>query len=95
MIERHVSYEVPADKAADFERFFVAQYRPAVMDMPGLLECIMLREADEPTHYQMIFRWETAENAAAWRTSLIHQELQPGLGALHNGLTIVAYDKVA
>jgi len=95
MIERHVSYEVPLDKADDFEHFFVERYRPPVMNMPGLIECELLRESDEPTHYQMVFRWETADNAAAWRTSLVHTELQPALNALHAGLTIVAYSRVA
>lgn len=95
MIERHVSYEVSADKAQNFERFFVNQYRPPVAEMPGFIECILLRESDDPTHYQMVFRWETADNAVAWRTSLIHQELQPTLNLLHSGIAIVAYSKVA
>jgi hypothetical protein len=43
----------------------------------------------------MVFRWETAENAAAWRTSEIHQGLQPQLSALHSGMDIVAFAKIA
>lgn len=95
MIERHVSYEVPAEKAAEFERFFAEQYRPPVLDMPGLIECILLRQSDDPTRYQMVFRWETADNAAGWRTSEVHQALQPALGALVSGAQIAAYTKVA
>jgi len=95
MIERHVSYEVPAEKAAEFERFFAEQYRPPVLDMPGLIECILLRQSDDATRYQMVFRWETADNAAAWRTSEVHQALQPALSALVSGLQIVAFNKVA
>ena len=95
MIERHVSFEVPADKATDFERFFLDEYRPPVVEMPGLIECSLLRESDAVTHYQIVFRWETADNAAAWRTSPVHEGLQPALNALHTGMTIVAYSKVA
>ena len=95
MIERHVSYEVPAEKAAEFERFFAEQYRPPVLDMAGLIECILLRQSDDATRYQMVFRWETADNAAAWRTSEVHQALQPALSALVSGLQIVAFNKVA
>ena len=95
MIERHVSYEVPMAKSADFERFFVERYRPPVLEMPGLQECSLLRESDYPTRYQMVFRLDTAEDAAAWRTSEVHQALQHDLNALHSGMHIVAYTKVA
>ena len=95
MIERHVSYEVPADRAQEFERFFRERYLPPALEMPGLIECILLRESDETTRYQMVFRWQTAENAAAWRTSEVHQALQPDLAALNSGMNIVAYTKVA
>ena len=95
MIERHVSYEVPMAKAAEFERFFSERYRPPVLEMPGLQECTLLRESEDPTRYQMVFRWATADNAAAWRTSEVHQALQPDLNALHSGMHIVAYTKVA
>ena len=95
MIERHVSYEVPMAKAAEFERFFTERYRPPVLEMPGLQECSLLRESDDPTRYQMVFRWDTTDHAAAWRTSPVHQALQPDLNGLHSGMHIVAYTKVA
>ena len=95
MIERHISFTVPTDKAADFERFFVDAYRPPVLDMPGLIECTMLREMDNPEAYQMVFRWETPENAAAWRTSEVHQGLQPTLASLNTGMVITPYRKIA
>jgi len=95
MIERHISFAVPPDKAAEFERFFVEDYRPPVLEMPGLIECSLLREAQDADRYQMVFRWETAENAVAWRVSDAHVALQPALGALHGGMEIVAYAKVA
>ena len=43
----------------------------------------------------MVFRWEEAEQAVAWRVSEVHQALQPALNALHAGMEIVAYTKVA
>jgi heme-degrading monooxygenase HmoA len=95
MIERHVSFHVHPDKTAEFERFFLDQYRPPVLAMPGLIECLLLREAEQPERYQMVFRWQTADDAAAWRNSEVHRGLQPALNALHSGMEIVAYSQVA
>ncbi len=94
MIERHVSFAVLPEKTADFERFIAEQYRPPALEMPGLVECSLLREAEHADRYQLVFRWETAENATAWRVSEVHQGLQPALNALHAGMEIVAYQKV-
>ncbi len=94
MIERHISFAVLPDKTADFERFIAEQYRPPVLEMPGLVECSLLRGAEHADRYQLVFRWETADNAVAWRVSEVHQGLQPALNALHAGMEIVAYQKV-
>ena len=94
MIERHVSFAVLPDKTAEFERFVAEQYRPPVLEMPGLIECSLLREAEHADRYQIVFRWQTADNAVAWRVSEVHQALQPALNALHAGMEIVAYVKV-
>lgn len=94
MIERHISFAVLPGKAAEFERFIAEQYRPPVLEMPGLIECSLLREAEHADRYQLVFRWETADNAVAWRVSEVHQALQPALNALHGGMEIVAYEKV-
>ncbi len=95
MIERHISFAVLPAKTAEFERFIAEQYRPPVLEMPGLIECSLLREAEHADRYQLVFRWETADNAVAWRVSDVHQGLQPALNALHAGMEIVAYEKVA
>ena len=95
MIERHITFSVHPDKTAEFERYFTTEYRPPVLVMPGLIECSLLREAEHADRYQMVFRWEEAEQAVAWRVSEVHQALQPGLNALHSGMEIVAYTKVA
>jgi heme-degrading monooxygenase HmoA len=95
VIERHISFDVNEGLGAAFERFFAEDYRPPVLVMAGLIECSLLREADSATRYQMVFRWETPENAVAWRVSEVHQGLQPALNALHGGMQITAYEKVA
>ena len=95
MIERHITFNVHPTSTAEFERFFADEYRPPVLRMPGLIECGLLREAASETRYQMLFRWEAAEDAVAWRESEIHQALQPALNALHSGMEIVAYTRVA
>ena len=94
MIERHITFAVHPDRAADFERFFAEQYRPPVLEMPGLVECSLLREADDPTRYQMVFRWEEPEQAVAWRVSEVHQGLQPALNELHSGMDVIAYERL-
>ena len=95
MIERHISFDVLPDKTAEFERFIAEDYRPPVLDMPGLIECSLLRESERADRYQLVFRWEAPEDAVAWRVSEVHQALQPALAALHTGMEIVAYTKVA
>ena len=94
MIERHITFDVLPDQTGAFERFFTEQYRPPVLEMPGLIECSLLREADSPTRYQMVFRWEEPDNAVAWRVSEVHQGLQPRLNELHGGMEIVAYERL-
>ncbi len=94
MIERHITYNVRADRTADFERFFESEYAPAMRQSPGFVRLDLLREADEPTRYQMVMRWENGDAAVGWRTSDVHQGLQPGLNELHSGMEIVAYDVV-
>ncbi len=95
MIERHITFDVLPDRTEAFEQFFAQRYLPPALRMPGLIECGLLREADAPTRYQMLFRWETADQAVAWRESEAHQELQPELKALHQGMQITAYARVA
>jgi heme-degrading monooxygenase HmoA len=95
MIERHITFTVLSELTTDFERFFTEDYRPPVLEMPGLIECSLLREAEHPDRYQMVFRWEAADQAVAWRVSEVHQALQPALNALHDGMEITAYTKVA
>jgi heme-degrading monooxygenase HmoA len=94
MIERHITFNVHPDRTAEFERFIVTQYRPPAMKMPGIVECSLLREAERPERYQLVFRWEKAEDAVGWRVSKVHEGLQPALNALHSGMEIVAYSRV-
>lgn len=95
VIERHITFSVHPDMTAEFERYFSDEYRPPVLDMPGLIECSLLREVEHPDRYQMVFRWESPDDAVAWRVSEVHQALQPALAALHSGMEITAYTRVA
>jgi heme-degrading monooxygenase HmoA len=95
MIERHINFDVLPGRTDDFERFFARRYRPAALTMPGIVECSLLREVERPERYQMVFRWETAEQALAWRTGEVHEALQPELRSLNSGMEIVAYVQVA
>jgi heme-degrading monooxygenase HmoA len=81
--------------AAGFERFFADAYAPATSRAPGFVSVGLLREAEDASRYQMVLRWRDGESATGWRTSGVHQALQPALNALHSGMEIVAYEVVA
>lgn len=95
MIERHITFKVPATNAAAFERFFDEAYRPAMAEAPGYVRVELLREIEQPTRYQMSLRFSDPEAAVGWRTSEVHQALQPALNALHDGSEVVGYDVIA
>jgi len=95
VIERHITFDVQADKTEAFERFFADEYRPPMTVSPGYVSVGLLREMDSATRYQMVLRWEDADAAAGWRTSEVHQALQPALEALHDGMAIQAYEVIA
>ena len=91
MIERHITFNVNPAQTAEFERFFAERYRPAMAAAPGFVRVELVREADAPTRYQMILRFQDAESAAAWRTSPVHQALAPELAALYSMNEIQGY----
>ncbi len=95
MIERHVTFSVLPDRTHNFEKFFSDKYRPAMASMPGFVTVELLREQENPTHYQMVIRFESPETAAAWRSSDVHQAMKPELKALYQGSTLTVYDVVA
>ncbi len=95
MIERHITFNVHPGQTAAFERFYETEYGPAVSASPGFEGLSLLREAEQPSRYQMVMRWRDGEAAAGWRTSPVHQALQPKLTSLHSGMEIVAYEVVA
>ena len=65
MIERHITFNVHPDRTAEFERFFAERYSVAMSQAPGFVRVDLLREAESPTRYQMTFRFEDGEAAAA------------------------------
>lgn len=95
MIERHVTFEVFPDKARDFEKLFVEQYRPAMAVMPGYIKVELLREQENPGKYQMVIRFESLEAAAAWRSCDAHQALQPKIKALYSNSQLQIYNVIA
>jgi quinol monooxygenase YgiN len=94
VIERHITFNVHPDRTAEFERFFAAAYRPAMARSAGFVRAELLREADNPARYQMVLRFADADGASGWRTSEVHQALQPGLTALHAGMEIQGYEVI-
>jgi antibiotic biosynthesis monooxygenase (ABM) superfamily enzyme len=95
LIERHITFNVHPDRTAAFEQFIGGEYRPAMATAPGFVRCELLREADSPTRYQLVFRFEDADKATAWRTSEVHQALQPALKELHVDMVVQAYEVVS
>lgn len=95
MIERHITFAVHTDKTSEFERFFAEQYAPPMFKSPGFVRVELLREAESPTRYQMVLRWQDTDAATGWRTSPVHQALQPALAALVLNSEIQVYDVVA
>lgn len=95
MIERHITFNVRPDQADAFERFYRDAYAPAMAQSRGYVATALLREAGSPNRYQMAFRFEDEESAAGWRTSPIHEGLQPALNALFDGREVQAYDVIA
>lgn len=95
MIERHVTFNVLPDKCQEFERFFAEKYRPGMATMRGYIKVELLREAGQPSQYHMVIRFESTEAAADWRSSAVHQALQPVLKSLYSGSTLQVYDVVA
>ena len=63
MIERHITFNVHPDRTAEFERFFADEYRPAMATSPGFVRVELLREAENPSRYQMVLRWVDADSA--------------------------------
>jgi heme-degrading monooxygenase HmoA len=95
MIERHITFSVHADRTAEFEQFFAGRYGPTMANAPGFVRVGLLRELDSLTRYQMVLRFEDADSAAGWRTSEVHQALQPALNALVTGAEVQGYEVMA
>ena len=95
MIERHITFNVRPDQADAFERFYRDAYAPAMAQSRGFVATALLREAGSPNRYQMAFRFEDEESAAGWRTSPIHEGLQPALNALPGVERTAAVDLAA
>jgi heme-degrading monooxygenase HmoA len=63
--------------------------------MAGFVKVELLCEQEDPTRYQMLIRFESAETAAAWRNSSAHQSLQPKIKGLYKDSALQVYEVVA
>jgi heme-degrading monooxygenase HmoA len=94
MIERHVTFNVYPDKKELFEKMFVEDYRPAMASMPGFVKVELLCQPEPPNQYQMVIRFESLEASTNWRSSGVHQSLQPRLKAMYSDLKTESFDVV-
>jgi antibiotic biosynthesis monooxygenase (ABM) superfamily enzyme len=94
VIERHITFNVHPDRTGEFERFFADDYRPAMAKSPGFVKVELLRETGSLTRYQMVLRFVDPDSAAGWRTSEVHQALQPALKELHSDGEVQGYDVI-
>jgi antibiotic biosynthesis monooxygenase (ABM) superfamily enzyme len=95
MIERHITFSIAPGATAAFEQFIAAEYGSAMAKSPGFVRLDLLREADSATRYQLVFRFEDGDAAAGWRTSEVHQALQPALKALVLDMAIQGYEVIS
>lgn len=95
MIERHVTFDVFPEKAQEFESLFSGQYRPAMAKSPGFVRVELLRLKEDQQRYQMVIRFNSEEEAAAWRSSAAHQTLQPKLKHLYGNSHLQVFDVIA
>jgi heme-degrading monooxygenase HmoA len=95
VIERHITFDVHPDRTDAFEQFFAGRYGPTMAKAPGFVRVELLREVDSATRYQMVLRFVDADSAAGWRTSEVHQALQPALTALFSDNEIQGYVVIA
>jgi antibiotic biosynthesis monooxygenase (ABM) superfamily enzyme len=95
VIERHVTFEVIPGKEQAFEDLFKSSYSTAMSKQRGFVSVGLVRELEAPTRYQMVIRFDTLENAVAWRDSADHKAISPVIKALYSGSSVVAYSIIA
>ncbi len=95
MIERHVTFDVFPDKAQEFENFFRDRYKPAMSRMAGFVRVELLRLKEDQQKYQMVIRFDSEEEATAWRNSAAHRDLSPNLKSLYSNNLMQIFDVIA
>jgi antibiotic biosynthesis monooxygenase (ABM) superfamily enzyme len=95
MIERHVTFEVFPEQCAEFEKFFVESYRPAMSSMKGFVRVDLLVEQANPNRYQMVIRFMNSDDSDAWKSSPEHKALSPRLKAMYGDIHADVYEVVA
>jgi len=92
MVARHVRFQVPAAKEAEFIRFVDRVYFAALREQPGFLRGSLLGKQETPGRHVTVLRFGDADQAAAWRASSGHQPLSPKLKSLHEGSEVTVLD---
>lgn len=95
MIERHVAFDVLQGQETAFEQFFIREYKPAMSRMAGFVRVELLRDQEDPSKYQMAIRFNSTEDATAWRASAEHQALSPQLKVLYSKSQVQVYSVIA
>ena len=95
MIERHVVFHLEPDSAAEFQRFFQEEYRPAMEACPGFVSCSLLAPEGTELALVMVIRFENQEASASWRRSDVHQRLKPILKSFYSQSETAVYHVIA
>lgn len=91
MIERHVSFDVHEGKGPHFEAFLHEKYLPAMRAQPGFESAHLLQEQERPNRYELVLRFASLEEAAAWRASQVHRELSPTLKSFYSSSQVCVF----
>lgn len=94
MIERHITFTLPASGVDRFKDFFDTKYVPPMSDVDGFVSARLLTPSGDEAELLMVLQFETAAASAAWRESAAHEALQPELKSLHSGMDIRGYESL-
>ena len=96
MIERHITFTVePRHRRASSSASSPSATGRRWPPRPGYVRVELLREAEDATRYQMVLRFQDLDASVGWRTSPVHQGLQPDLNALVSSSVVQAYEVIA
>lgn len=71
------------------------EYNVAMARQPCFVSVTLLKEYEKDSIYRIVIRFQSLENAAAWRGSKDHKEPSPRLKSLYTKNGVQVYDVVA